>query len=189
MWIDGLVFIPLIALGIEKLVNENKKILYILSLSLMIITNYFIGYMLCIFSVIYFIIYLVSKTNIKEWKTILKKTGTFILCSLIAGGLTAFLTLPLLSAITSTSATSDTAIPLSRYYSFGISEFIINHLTGVTSTVFSSDITNAPNISCGIITIPLLILFIVSKEIKLKTKICYLSALLFLIIDLFPNRK
>ena len=185
MWIDGLVFIPLIALGIEKLVNENKKILYILSLSLMIITNYFIGYMLCIFSVIYFIIYLVSKTNIREWKTILKKTGTFILCSLIAGGLTAFLTLPLLSAITSTSATSDTTIPLSRYYSFGISEFIINHLTGVTSTVFSSDITNAPNISCGIITIPLLILFIVSKEIKLKTKICYLSALLFLIISFF----
>jgi len=185
MWIDGLVFIPLIALGIEKLVNENKKILYILSLSLMIITNYFIGYMLCIFSVIYFIIYLISKTNIREWRTIFKKTGTFILCSLIAGGLTAFLTLPLLSAITSTSATSDTTIPLSRYYSFGISEFIINHLTGVTSTVFSSDITNAPNISCGIITIPLLILFIVSKEIKFKTKICYLSALLFLIISFF----
>ena len=184
MWIDGLVFLPLIALGIEKLINENKKLLYIISLAAMIITNYFIGYMLCIFSVLYFTIYLISKTKKSEWKKALKKSGTFIMCSLIAGGLTAFLTLSLFSTITSTSATNDT-IPFSRYYGFGISEFIINHLTGVTSTVFSTDITNAPNISCGILALPLLILFILNKEIKLKTKICYLSALIFLIISFF----
>lgn len=185
MWLDGLVFIPLIALGIEKLIDENKKLLYIISLALMIFINYFIGYMLCIFSVLYFIAYLFSKTKINNWKYILKKTETFIFCSLIAGGLTAFITLPLFSAITSTSATSDTTIPLSRYYNFGISEFVINHLSGVTSTVFSTDVTNAPNISCGIITIPLLILFILNKNIKIKTKICYLSIILFLIISFF----
>ena len=185
MWIDGLVFIPLITLGIEKLVNEEKTLLYTLSLALMILSNYFIGYMLCIFSVIYFIIYLILKTKKQEWKIAFKKCLKFALSSLLAGGLTAFLTLPLISGITSTSATSDTTIPLSRYYDFGISEFIINHLSGVTSTVFSSDITNAPNISCGIITIPLFVLFLLNKKINLKTKICYLSALSFLILSFF----
>ena len=185
MWIDGLMFIPFITLGIEKLVNEDKCMLYIISLSLMILTNYFIGYMLCIFAVIYFIIYLILKTKKNDWKITIKKILKFSLCSLLAGGLTAFLTLPLFSAITSTSATSDTTIPLTRYYEFNVIEFIINHLTGVTSTVFASDITNAPNISCGIITLPLIILFIFNKEIKIKTKICYLSALLFLILSFF----
>lgn len=185
MWIDGLVFLPLITLGIEKLIDENKKLLYIISLALMIISNYFIGYMLCIFSVLYFTIYLILKTKKTEWKKALKIIITFLISSLIAGGLTAFLSLPLFSAITSTSATSDTTIPLSRYYDFGITEFIINHLSGVTSTVFSSDVTNAPNISCGIITIPLLILFILNKDIKIKTKICYLSILAFLILSFF----
>jgi len=185
MWIDGLIFTPLIALGIEKLINEDKYLLYTLSLALMILTNYFIGYMLCIFSVIYFIIYLINKTNKKDWKIFLKKCSKFFICSLLAGGLTAFLTLPLFSTISSTSATSDTTIPMSLYYDFTLNEFIINHLSGVSSTVFSTDITNAPNISCGIIALPLLILFILNKEIKLKTKICYLSALIFLSISFF----
>lgn len=184
MWLDGLIFIPLITLGIEKIVNENKALLYIISLALMILTNYFIGYMLCIFSVIYFLIYLISKKKKSEWKNALKISLKFIISSLLAGLLTAFLTLPLFSSISSTSATSDT-LPLTRYYQFSPIEFVINHLTGVSSTVFSSDITNAPNISCGIISIPLLFIFIFNKQIKLKTKICYLSALLILILSFF----
>lgn len=184
MWLDGLIFIPLIALGIEKIVNENKYLFYIINLTIMILTNYFIGYMLCIFSVIYFTIYLILKTNKKEWKKALKTTGKFALASLLAGGLTTFLTLPLFTSLSSTSASHD-SFQLSRYYNFGISEFIINHLSGVTSTVFSSDITNAPNIACGIITIPLLFIFIFNSKIKVKTKICYLSALAFLILSFF----
>ena len=54
MWLDGLIFLPLIVLGIENIINKNKGLLYTISLSLMLFSNYFIGYMLCIFSCIYF---------------------------------------------------------------------------------------------------------------------------------------
>ena len=50
MWLDGLIFLPLIVLGIENIINKNKGLLYTISLSLMLFSNYFIGYMLCIFN-------------------------------------------------------------------------------------------------------------------------------------------
>ena len=57
MWIDGLVILPIVALGIEKLVNDDNVYVYIFGLALILFSNYFIGYMLCIFSVLYFIKY------------------------------------------------------------------------------------------------------------------------------------
>ena len=48
MWLDGMYMLPLIAMGIEQFIKDDKAILYIVSLSLMLYTNYFIGYMLSI---------------------------------------------------------------------------------------------------------------------------------------------
>ena len=45
MWLDGMVFLPLITLGIENIVNNKKPLLYIISLSILLFANYFIAYM------------------------------------------------------------------------------------------------------------------------------------------------
>ena len=54
MWIDCMMLLPLVALGIEKLISEKKYKLFTLSLGLAIFTNFYIGYMMCIFCFIYF---------------------------------------------------------------------------------------------------------------------------------------
>ena len=54
MWLDGMVLLPLITLGIEYIINKEKPFLYIVSLVIMLFANYFIAYMICIFSVLYF---------------------------------------------------------------------------------------------------------------------------------------
>ena len=184
MWLDGIVMIPLITLGIEKIIDNNKSLLYILSLAIMIFANYFIGYMLCIFSCLYFIIYLILKTDKFEIKPLTKKCLTFVLSSLFAGSLCAFFLIPLFDGLHSISATKD-AIPLTQYYSFTFKEYIFNHLSGVGSTVFKSDITNAPNISVGIIPFMLVCFFIANTKINIKTKVCYISLLMFLFISFF----
>lgn len=183
MWIDGLVYLPLITYGIEKIINEKKGLLYIISLGLMLYSNYFIGYMLCIFSVIYYIIYTFTKPK-KHIKKYIHTTLIYSICSLLAGALAAICLIPMFTSMTSISATSD-AWPTSQYYSFNIIEFIYNHLSGVDVTVFKSDIINAPNISCSIIVIPLLILFLTNKKINLKIKIGYTLLLAILITSFF----
>lgn len=180
MWIDGLVWLPIIALGIERLIDNNKILLYIISLAIMLFTNYFIGYMLCIFSVLYFISYLIIKTDKIDFKKIFKKILYFGLSSLIAGGLCACFLIPLYFALKGISATSD-IWPTSQYYDFTLKEFLFNHFSGIGSTVLKSGVTCAPNISIGALSIPLIIIFLISPKINLKTKCVYSLLLIFLL--------
>ena len=60
MWLDGMVFLPLIVYGLERMLIQRKPLVYVLSLSIMMFANYFIAYMICIFLVLYFIIFIES---------------------------------------------------------------------------------------------------------------------------------
>lgn len=184
MWLDGMVFLPIIAYGIEKIVDNNNVLLYVIGLSLAIISNYFIGYMLCIFSLLYFIMYLVLKTNKLDAKNIINKCILFGISSLLVGGICAVFILPMYLALSETSAVKD-SIPTNLYYSFKFKEFAFNHLSAVGSTVLSTDPSVAPNISVGIIPFALLITFIFNSKISIKTKLCYLSLLVVIALGFF----
>lgn len=60
MWLDGIVALPLVAAGIERICDKRKFILYVLSLVYIFVANFYIGYMVGIFSALYFFWYLVS---------------------------------------------------------------------------------------------------------------------------------
>ena len=82
MWLDALVYLPLMILGLEALIKERKILLYIISLSLIILANYYIGYMVCIFTFIYFCYYyfinraeLIKKYPAKEGKFLRRATS------------------------------------------------------------------------------------------------------------------
>lgn len=49
MWFDAIIFFPLVLVGYEQLINSNKAILYCISLTLIILSNYYIGVMVLVF--------------------------------------------------------------------------------------------------------------------------------------------
>ena len=57
MWLDGLVFLPMIILGLEYCIDDGRKINYIIPLAMMCIANFYIGFMVCIFTGLYFFYY------------------------------------------------------------------------------------------------------------------------------------
>ena len=65
------------------------------------------------------------------------------------------------------------SIPTSQYYLFSVRDFLESHLTGVSTTVFASDTITSPNISAGILSVALLILFFNKSQNQTKTKIVY----------------
>lgn len=184
MWLDGMCILPLITLGIENIINKDNGVLYTLSLTLMLFTNYFIGYMTCIYSCIYFLSYLIIKAKKINIKNISKKCLKFAICSLTSGLLLAFELIPMYESLKSTNATMGT-IPTDQYYAFTIINFFKNHLTGITKTVFASDTSNAPNVSCGILSIGLYLLFFLNKKINIKRKIIYTLILIFLLTSFY----
>ncbi len=178
MWIDGMIMLPLVTLGIESIVKENKWKLYTFSLFVMLIANYFIAYMICMYSVIYFIIYLIYKTELKDLKkkkikNLFNKIFMFGASSLLAGGLSAFLMIPMASSMASISATGGT-IPTSQYYNFEFINFIKAHFSCVNSVIFKSDAITTPNVSAGIIVLFLSLSYLLNTNISKKNKICYL---------------
>ena len=93
MWLDAVLLLPLVALGIERLWQEGKPLLYTLSLGLAIISCFYTGYMLCVFSVLYLSWRLICDTESLRripWRRLLQ----FALASLLAGGLSAWMLLP-----------------------------------------------------------------------------------------------
>ena len=82
--------------------------------------------MICIFSVLYFLVYLFLVNDKISKSIIINRLFLFAISSLLAGGLVAFALIPIFSSLGSISATSD-AWPTSQYYSFTIYEFIYNH--------------------------------------------------------------
>ena len=63
MWIDALVMLPLLTLGIEELIKRGKYRLYVSMLALIVLSNFYIGYMCCIYTVIYFFYYYFSRNE------------------------------------------------------------------------------------------------------------------------------
>lgn len=168
MWIDGMVFLPLITYGINKIVDERNPFCYIISLSVMLFANYFIAYMICIFSVFYFLGYFWYKKGFK-FKSFVKTGFCFFASSVLSAGLVSFALIPLYHSLSSISATSGTFPDLN--VSFNVTDFLFNHLTGVSRTVFSSDILPLPNVYAGLISIVLIITIFINKKIDFKVKI------------------
>ncbi|MFL2132304.1 YfhO family protein [Desemzia sp. FAM 24101] len=105
MWLDGIIFLPLIILGLERLIKQQKGGFYTVFLAICLISNYYIGYMVCFFLVLYFIFRCISigfpHTSKRRDNVLscIKTSLLFIWHSLLAGGLSAILLLPTLHSL------------------------------------------------------------------------------------------
>ena len=202
MWVDGMIWLPLVALGIEDIINKGKCKRYILSLSVLLFSSYYIGYMTCIFSVLYFFVYFIANKDfsakiniysekqkpIKEFfnNRFVMSVVKFGFSSLFVGMLCACFLLPIYFILQSCSATSD-SFPSTFEQNFNLIDMLSSHLTGLETTIRSSGEDVLPNIYCGILPAMLLPMYLVNKKIGLKEKASYIFLLLFFIISFDCN--
>lgn len=163
MWLDCLVLAPLVLLGLEQLVKENKCLLYCITLGLSILSNYYISIMMCIFMVLYFIVLMVME---QDHKGFMKKCVNFGIYSLLAGGLAAVLLLPVLSALKLT-ASGDINFPKTLTSYFSCFEMLARHFVNVETEI---GLDHWPNIYCGVAVLMLLPLYMMNKKIPLREK-------------------
>lgn len=181
MWLDGIIYLPLVVLGIKKIIDDDKFNFYIIFLFLSILSNYFIGYMICIFSCIFFLVYIIFKENITR-RDLLKKIILFTFSSLIAGGMAGFMIFPYVNSLSSISATGDT-FTFHKTFNFNPNFFLANHFSLVKSIVFSSQDYFLPNVSSGITVLVILICFFFNSDIKIKNKIMAITFMVILFIS------
>lgn len=204
MWLDGMILLPLIALGIERIISKGKSALYISTLALLFVSSYYMGFMTCIFSVIYFLGYYGISSNFNDkinpsftnkkkysFKALMNNKFfnrglRFAVSSVVSAGICAFMLLPVFMILKSCSATSDTFPETFESY-FNIFDFITSHLAGLETTIRSSGDDVLPNIYSGMAAVLLLPLFIINKDIKFREKFVYILMLIFFLFSFDNN--
>lgn len=173
MWLDCVVLLPLIILGLEKLVNEGKGLLYVCTLGMAILSNYYISIMICISLVLYFIVTMISRQVPEHKSEYVKATLRFIGYSVLAGAFAAVLLFPEMAALEYT-ASGNFSFPktMTRYFSF-VTMFK-RHLINVDVHL---GLDHYPNIYCGVAVFVLVPLYIMSKKISKREKIAKLVTL------------
>lgn len=174
MWLDCVMLLPLVILGLERLVKEGKGLVYAVALGFSILSNYYIAIMVCISCVIYFVITMISMPVPEKKTYYIKATVNFAVYSLLAGGLAAVILLPEVFALEYT-ASGSIKFPetLNRYFSL-ITVFQ-RHLI---NTEVSTGLDHMPNIYCGVMILVLLPLYITTTKIKQREKISKVVALI-----------
>lgn len=92
MWLDAVIILPLIIWGIIQLVDTGKMRTYVGWLAALLIINYYMAYMVCLFAGLFFLWYWLSQTHSGQriWATLYRFVGG----SLLAAGLAAVTLLP-----------------------------------------------------------------------------------------------
>lgn len=174
MWIDALIWLPLIALGIERVIKTGHFKLFVVALALTIWSNYYIGYMCCIFVALYFFCYLLSKSSdetneLNENLHWLKALGRIILYSAVAiliASLIVFVAYYSLSFGKSEFQDSDFAPNLR----FDIIDLVVKLFPGTYDTV---RFEGHPNIYSGLLMLIMLPVYFFTNKIPAREKIFY----------------
>lgn len=183
MWLDTFALLPLVVLGMIALLQEQKFILYTCSLFLAVLINYYIGFFVCIFVFLLFFVYEICRWQ--GWKKFFADLFRIALFSVIAIGMTAVLELPTFMALKTTQSSVNKfpqtfRLNIADSHTFmGLLDAmrqVAGNMGGALEPNFKEGL---PNLYCGVGSIFLAFLYLQSREVKLRDKICAVVLLLF----------
>lgn len=172
MWLDGLVLLPLIVLGLDHIVNKKSNKLFIFSLALLLIANYYIGYMVCLFLAFYAIYSIIENQQKFNIKKLVTDYFNFIKHSVIAVLIAGIVLIPTFYSLTQNKGS---------YMSFEFNLDTVHSLKDIASKffigsfVFDEMSSGSPNLYAGMLVFLLVFLYFFNSKIKLADKIISLA--------------
>ncbi|MDD2533689.1 MAG: YfhO family protein [Eubacteriales bacterium] len=182
MWLDGIALLPLIILGLVRVIRDRRYVLYPVSLGLALFTNYYIAYFIVVFTALYGIAALFIYQNGIKPLRLLKQIGQLILLSILGAGLSAVLTWPTYLSLKLTSAADDKFGGTITHY-FDLFDYISQHFLVMPPTIRDG----MPNLYAGLFALLMIPVFFFAKRIPLKSKILHFLLLLTLIVSFNIN--
>ena len=183
MWLDTFALLPLVALGMVSLLRDKRFVLYTVTLALSILSNYYIGLFTCFFVFLAFFCYEIC--CFKGWKRFFGDFARIGVFSVLAIGMTTILSLTSLAALQTTQS-SVNKFPTSFRLNIASSHDFVGLLDSMRQVagnmgggIEPSFKEGLPNLYCGVGSILLGFLFLISGEVKLREKLCCVFLLLF----------
>lgn len=179
-WLDVLILAPLIILGLHFLLEKKSFWLYYLTLTLLFIQNYYFGFMMAIFLVLYFLMNLSRQSS---WWEVVTSLTNFTVMSILSGLTSAIMLLPSyldLSTHGEKFSTFDTLVT-DKAWTFDL--FAKNFVGAYDTTKFGA----TPMIYVGLLPLVLALVFFTLKEIKWRVRLAYFLLLALMIASFYLN--
>lgn len=164
MWLDAIYILPIVIGGIDTLLAKKKYVLLFLAYSLLFLTNFYMAYIVGIFSLLYFIAqsYSLSKMN---WHNFGRYFAT-IICSIMTSGII------IVPTVFNMFRTHE---PLSKVTGLltdnsGLWDLVIKNMAGVYDT---TKFGTVPFIYVGLFPLLLAIAFFLHSKIKRRSKLVF----------------
>ena len=188
MWIDALIWLPILTYAIEELVRLGHFKLFVVALSLTVMSNYYIGYMTCIYVALYFFYYCFSTEEAERNPRgqHLHRTRALIrigICSAVALAIAAFV---ILGAYYSLSfGKSDFSNPSWAFQAkFSFLDFFTKFLPGAYDTVRPEGL---PFVYCGVLALLLVPVYFMSRRFTAREKVASLLFIAFLVFSFIAS--
>lgn len=180
-WYYAFMAFPLLMLAYDRLMYKKTWGLYVFALSVCMFTNIHLSIFICIFLVIMFFTY-----HFENWKDFLEKGVRFAFFSILTAGCNLFRVVEnLVSMSTSFYQENDSVFPSFEFFTSFWDQW--KQLFVFTPSIAVNRDNGHINLYMGIFTLILLGIYITSKRISTKEKLCKLIPILILTISFNEN--
>lgn len=181
MWLDGVIWLPLILLALERVLDGRGAGPFIATLAVCFVSTWYISYMIGIFCCVYLVVRLAAlRPRRAALVQVLRRFFGGAACAL---GLTAWLWLPTFLAMFY-GKFQESGWHFSRMV-YGPLSGIFNQLRpGQLTTITSSGL---PNIFCGTVVVVLCVAYFFLRAVPLREKLASAGALAFLFLSLWST--
>ena len=160
LWLDSVILLPLVAAGLDGLLRGSRGLGFALALAAAIFTNFYMGYMLCIFSVLYILAQLAACPPPAGGRrgTVLL-LARFGVCGITGAALAGAVLVPAVAGILTVK---NTALDLTGGVQFSLPDLVQKFFTG--NFVWADVQTGLPLVYCGMLGLAGLLLYLVSPR-------------------------
>lgn len=185
MWLDGLIALPLVVMGIEWICDKKSPALYVLSLLYIFVANFYIGYMTGIFSALYYLYYIASGKSARTcFGDVCGSVVTFGISSMSAILMSCFMILPVYKSLSNGKFTFSDP-DFSPAESFQIADSFIKLFPATYDTVRMEGL---PILYCGTLALVFAAVYFMSRNTRARERIAggVLVGFLFLSMYIRP---
>ena len=176
MWISGVIMLPLVILGIDNIFAGNGRELFIISLCMSVLMNYYTAYMIIVFCVFYFLYR--SAIEFRGVKHCFRLALKLLTSGAVSALISACIWLPVLVDL------SKGKLSEQNYINPGLIRnplVVLRQLMPAPYVGISSN--DVPPLYCGLLITFFLAFFMINKKISIRKKLAVLTVLAVFLIS------
>lgn len=178
IWLDGMIFLPLVTAAIDRLVAQDRIARLILAYALLFLSGFYIGYMAGLFSAIYFAARLIARPEAERLRrSAFRLCLKFVFAVLIAAAMNMALILPTAYVLANNMGLFGQSAP-----GFGVLFELIDLPWKAFNGAFDGYKDSLPFLYAGLLPLLTAAVFFSSRSISAKRKAIGGFILLFLIL-------